>query len=132
MSETTVFVAIRDYGSDGLKDPIFVFADEDLANAFMLGRDMDSFKIFPCKLIKRDVIQHRSPADWKDEDDPQSASLSVRTSNILKQMELKTVGAVRRSSDDELLANPITGRKSLRELRDVFGAHRSQEKTATD
>ncbi len=132
MSPTqVVFVAMRDYHSEGLGEPIFVFANEVLARAFMLGRDVERYKLFPCKVKSlQDMPQGLGPTVWEDGDDPQLAELSVRTSNCLRQAGIEKVVTIRETPDEKFLKTPNFGRKSVNELRDVFGPYR-KEKTAT-
>ncbi len=47
-----VYVAIRDYGAcEGLAEPVYVFATKQLAEVFLLCRDVDRFRLFEKSLI---------------------------------------------------------------------------------
>jgi DNA-directed RNA polymerase alpha subunit len=58
--------------------------------------------------------------------------LSVRSRNIILNNDVKTVGELRKKTDNEILREPNCGRRTLEELRQVFGSHNPNAITPED
>ena len=70
--------------------------------------------------------------DYPDDTPIDRFYLSARTENVLKKEGLVTVGDVRNKPDREFLRIPNFGRKSLKEVREVFGLHDNMRTSAID